>query len=124
MKMTVKDIFSIKGQGAVLAGHLDEGEMHVGQKVVLKAKENSFMTKIDGIEINRQELQTVKAEEDLAILIRNIDLSLLSDGVTYTEETNYIVDNLIVYEASNETEDEKNLENKIQSVSKWWQFWK
>jgi translation elongation factor EF-Tu-like GTPase len=124
MKMTVKDIFSIKGRGAVLAGHLDEGEMHVGQKVVLKAKENSFMTKIDGIEINRQELQTVKAEEDLAILIRNIDLSLLSDGVTYTEEPNYIVDNLIVYEASNETEDEKNLENKIQSVSKWWQFWK
>ena len=124
MKMTVQDIFSIRGRGAVLAGHLDEGEMHVGQKVILKTKENSLKTKIDGIEINRQELQSVEAKKDLAILIRDIDLSLLSDGVTYNEETNYSVKNLIVQEAPNESDDEEKVESKLQPASKWWQFWK
>ncbi len=99
MNMTIESIFSLTSSGAVLAGYLEAGNLKVGQDILVKTKNNSIKTKIEGIEINKESVSAAKAGQHLAIMASNIDFDLLSDGVLHTEDGLYIPENLKVIEA-------------------------
>ena len=113
MKMIVESIFSLTSRGAVLAGYLEEGSLKVGQRIILKTQTNSVSTRVDGIEINRESISAAVQGQHLAILVSNINLELLSDGVRRTDKGNYIVENLKVIAHPRDTE-------SIQPTKRWW----
>jgi translation elongation factor EF-Tu-like GTPase len=83
--MIVESIFSMSSRGAVLAGYLKEGELKVGQDILLRSRDHHIKSKIEGIEIDRKSLLTAKEGQHLAILLYDLDLTLVSDGFTYAE---------------------------------------
>ena len=113
MNMIIESIFSLTSRGTVLAGYLEEGTLSVGQNIILKTPKNSVSTKVDGIEINRESILTAEEGQQLAILVSNVNLKLLSDGVICTEDRDYIIKNLKVIEGPKDIE-------SIRITKKWW----
>jgi translation elongation factor EF-Tu-like GTPase len=49
-KYTIKDTFKITGRGLVLAGHIDEGVIYIGDFIEFNALDKKRKRKITGIE--------------------------------------------------------------------------
>ncbi len=113
MNMIIESIFSLTSRGAVLAGYLEEGTIEVGQNIILKTPDNALSTVVEGIEVNRKSISTAEQGEHLAILVNNINLKLLSDGVIYTDDRNFIIKSLKAVEGP------RNIES-IKTTKKWW----
>jgi selenocysteine-specific translation elongation factor len=55
-KMIVKfdSMFVVKGQGVILSGEVEEGEISIGQKVTLTSPKFSLDIRVKGLEIERK----------------------------------------------------------------------
>ena len=49
-KMTVEDVFLIKGRGTVVTGRVESGTFHVGQNITIQTANGDITTTITGIE--------------------------------------------------------------------------
>ena len=71
-KMTVEDIFTIRGRGTVLTGKIESGVLKVGDEVTLKSQTGSKKTVVTGIESFRKALKEAKAGDNVGVLVRDV----------------------------------------------------
>jgi elongation factor Tu len=67
-QMTIEDVFSIRGRGTVVTGHIESGTLKVGDEVNLAGR----TVKVDGIEAFRKALKEANAGEHVGILLRDV----------------------------------------------------
>ena len=79
-KMTIQDVFIVKGRGVVVTGQIESGIIKVGDNVELVDLNESKNVVVTGIEKFRKVLSEAKAGENVGILLKDIDNAEVKRG--------------------------------------------
>ena len=79
-RMTVQDIFSIKGRGTVVTGRIESGTVTVGDEIRIQGKDSSKTATVNGVEMRRKVITHAKAGDDVGILLKDIDKEDVQQG--------------------------------------------
>lgn len=72
-RLTVQDVFSIRGRGTVVTGRVEAGAVRVGDTVQLSRVSGIRQpVGIDGIEMFRKRLDTASAGDNVGLLLRHL----------------------------------------------------
>jgi elongation factor Tu len=71
-RMTVADVFSIKGRGTVVTGEIESGTLNVNDEIYLRRTSSSRRVVVSGIEMFRNLSNSAQAGENVGILLRDI----------------------------------------------------
>ena len=71
-RMTVQDVFSIKGRGTVVTGKIETGTLKVGDEVAVQGKNGEKRTVVTGIEAFRKILDQANVGDNVGILLKDV----------------------------------------------------
>ncbi|BDN82721.1 MULTISPECIES: EF-Tu/IF-2/RF-3 family GTPase [Mycobacterium] len=80
-RMTVQDVFFIRGRGIVATGRVEHGELRVGDEVRIN---DGSGVRVDAIEAFRNKLDTAKAGDNVGLLFKKLTKSDLAAGDVIT----------------------------------------
>ena len=86
-RMTVEDVFAIRGRGAVATGRVEYGELSVGDEVCVN---NGYTARVDGIEVLRKKVQTAGLGDDIGILLSKVGTDDLAAGDVITSASGFM----------------------------------
>lgn len=76
-RMTVEDVFAIRGRGVVATGHVEYGQLRVGDEVQIN---DGDIVRVDGIEAFRKRLTEATAGDTIGVLFSKLDKSAIARG--------------------------------------------
>jgi translation elongation factor EF-Tu-like GTPase len=79
-RMTVEDVFSIRGRGTVATGKIELGPLRVGDKVRI----NEETVRVDGIEAFRKTLDEANAGDNVGLLFGKLSKNKIQRGDVIT----------------------------------------
>ncbi len=79
-RMTVEDVFSIKGRGTVVTGKIEAGTLSVGDQVFLRGEGYVKKIEVTGLEMFRKLLDQAKAGDAVGVLLGGISRDDVSRG--------------------------------------------
>lgn len=71
-RMTVEDVFFIRGRGTVVTGQIESGTLRKGDEVYLNGQGGSRRTVVTGIEMFRRILDQAQAGDNVGLLLRDV----------------------------------------------------
>src|SRR5699024_8439498 len=72
--MTVEDVFSITGRGTVATGHVESGQVEVGDEVeIIVLADVAQKTTVTGVEMFRKLLDYAEAGDNIGALLRGVE---------------------------------------------------
>ena len=71
-RMTIADVFAIRGRGTVVTGRVESGTLNVGDEVYIKGPAGSKKTVVAAIEAFRARLDRAAAGDNIGLLLQNI----------------------------------------------------
>ena len=71
-RMTVQDVFSIKGRGSVITGRIESGTITVGNEIRIQRKSSSKTAVVNGLEVQRKVTTQAQTGDDVGILMKDI----------------------------------------------------
>lgn len=80
-RLTVQDVFFIKGRGLVATGHVEVGEIRVGDEVWING---ARPVQVEAIERFRKKLDEAVAGDNVGLLFSGLDRADLSSGDVLT----------------------------------------
>jgi elongation factor Tu len=87
-RMTIQDVFVIRGRGAVATGRVEYGQLSVGDEVRIN---DGPAVRVDAIELFRKKVTTASAGEDIGILLSKLAKDELSAGDVITSSGAFLV---------------------------------
>ncbi len=81
-RMTVEDVFSIKGRGTVAVGKIESGTLHVGDKIRITRQNGGIgnTSVVSGLEMFRKTVKEATAGDTVGVLLRDISRDDLQRG--------------------------------------------
>ncbi|MBN1876966.1 MAG: hypothetical protein JXA33_22280 [Anaerolineae bacterium] len=76
-RMTVEDVFTIKGRGTVVTGRVESGTIAVGDAIEIHSVDGIMQTVVEGVEMFHKTVSRANVGDNVGILLRNVD----KDGV-------------------------------------------
>ena len=83
-RMTVQDVFSIKGRGTVVTGRVESGTLNVEDELLIQGKNASKTAVVNGIEMFRKVTKQAKAGDNVGVLLRDISKEDVQQGDVLT----------------------------------------
>jgi len=90
-RMTVEDVFSIKGRGTVVTGKIETGTIKIGDEITIQGRNGEKRTIVSGIEMFRKTMNQAGTGDNVGLLLKDIarpDIQqgdvLLSPGSDFT----------------------------------------
>ena len=80
-RMTVQDVFVIRGRGAVATGRVEYGELRVGDQVKIN---DGPTVRVDAIEAVRKKVDTATVGDNVGLLFKTLDKNDLAAGDVIT----------------------------------------
>ncbi|WP_319432484.1 EF-Tu/IF-2/RF-3 family GTPase [Mycobacterium sp. RTGN5] len=80
-RLTVQDVFFIKGRGLVATGHVEAGEVRVGDEVRING---ARAVQVEAIERFRKKLDSAAAGDNVGLLFSGLDRTDLASGDVLT----------------------------------------
>ncbi len=80
MIMAVEDVFSIKGRGTVATGRIEQGIVHVGDKLEVVGLKPTRDTVCTGVEMFNKTLEQGEAGDNVGLLLRGIEREDIERG--------------------------------------------
>jgi len=71
-RMTVEDVFSIKGRGTVVTGKIESGTIKVGDEIAIQGKNGEKRTIVTGVEMFRKTMSQANAGDNVGILLKDV----------------------------------------------------
>ena len=71
-RMTVDDVFSIRGRGTVVTGKIESGTLKVGDEVAIQGTNGEKRVIVIGIEMFRKMLSQANAGDEVGVLLKDI----------------------------------------------------
>jgi elongation factor Tu len=71
-RMTIEQVFSIRGRGTVVVGCIEQGTLTVGDTVEIKGQIDVKRTVVAGIEMFRRRIDRVGVGDNVGVFLRNI----------------------------------------------------
>ncbi len=72
-RMTIEDVFSIRGRGTVVMGQIESGTLNVGDEVGIRRQGSFKKAVVLGLEAFQQQLQQAQAPDTVGVLLRDIN---------------------------------------------------
>jgi elongation factor Tu len=79
-RMTVQDVFSIKGRGTVVTGRIESGTITVGDEIRIQGKSSSKTVVVAGVEANRKVIKQAQAGDNIGILLKDLSKEDVQQG--------------------------------------------
>lgn len=81
-RMTVADVFSIKGRGTVATGKIDSGSLRVGDKIRITLQNGGIgkTAVVSGLEMFRKTTREAAAGDNVGVLLKDISRDDLQRG--------------------------------------------
>lgn len=83
-RMTVQDIFSIKGRGTVVTGQIESGTLSVGDEIRIQGKSASRTAVVAGVEMLRKVVTRAQAGDNIGVLLKDIGKQDIQAGDVLT----------------------------------------
>ena len=80
-RMTIADVFFIRGRGSVATGKIEDGTLRVGDEVLI---DGNGPVRVDGIEAFRKLLEQAAAPENVGLLFSKLERGQLKPGAVIT----------------------------------------
>ena len=80
-RMTVADVFFIKGRGLVATGRVEAGTLRVGDELQLNG---GATVKVDGIEAFRRVMEEAREGDNIGVLLHNLEREDVNAGDVLT----------------------------------------
>ena len=71
-RMTVQDVFSIKGRGTIVTGQIESGTLTVGDEIRIQGMSSSKSTVVTGVEMFRKVVTQAQAGDNVGVLLKDI----------------------------------------------------
>lgn len=71
-RMTIQDVFSIKGRGSVVTGQIESGTISAGDTVQIQGRNSAKTTTVSSLEIQRKVTTQAQRGDHVGILLKNI----------------------------------------------------
>ncbi len=78
--MAIEDDFTITGRGTVVTGKIERGKIHVNDEVEIVGINETKRTVVTSIELLNSTVDTAKAGDSVALLLRNIEKDEIERG--------------------------------------------
>ena len=89
-RMTIEDVFFIRGRGTVVTGVISQGALNVGDFVTLNRDDYEIQVQVTGIEVFHRRTGSAGAGERVGIFLKNITKEEVSRGdVLESSDPNY-----------------------------------
>jgi elongation factor Tu len=79
--MPVEDVFTITGRGTVVTGRIEQGVIHVGDKVEIVGMGDTRETTVTGVEMFRKLMDEGQAGDNVGLLVRGIERTDVERGM-------------------------------------------
>lgn len=79
-RMTIQDVFSIRGRGTVVTGHIERGVLEVGDFVWIKKPNGARGTEVAGIEKFRRRLDRAGVGDYVGVILQDIGKDEVRSG--------------------------------------------
>ena len=79
-RLTVKDVFTIKGRGTVVTGQIESGTLNVGDEIQIQRQGSSKKVVVTGIEAFRKQLNQAQMGDNVGVLLRDIGRQDIQSG--------------------------------------------
>lgn len=79
-RMTIKDVFSIKGRGVVVTGLVEDGALNVGDEVYYKGPSGVKKTAVAGLEALGKQITQAEIGDTIGVLLQGLDRAELRKG--------------------------------------------
>jgi elongation factor Tu len=80
--MPIEDVFTITGRGTVVTGAIQQGTVHVGDKVqIIGIKSEIRDTVVTGVEMFRKMMDEGQAGDNVGLLLRGVDREMVERGM-------------------------------------------
>ena len=80
-RLTVEDVFSIRGRGTVVTGRVESGTVRVGLEVqVVRGAQVVAHTKVTGVEMFRKVLDSASVGDNVGLLLADLTKDQLGHG--------------------------------------------
>ena len=83
-KMTIMDVFAIRGRGTVVTGLIESGKIHVDDKVEIHSSERTSTTTVTTIEMFRKSLDSAVMGDQVGLYLQDIDKNDVKRGDVLT----------------------------------------
>ena len=83
-RMTVEDVFSIRGRGTVVTGQIESGTLTVGDEISFRREGVFKKAVVTGIEAFRKQLQQAQAGDNVGVLLRDVNKPDIQRGDVLT----------------------------------------
>src|SRR5262249_19958464 len=78
--LAVEDVFSITGRGTVATGRIERGQIKVGEEVEIVGLQETRKTVVTGVEMYQKTLDSGIAGDNVGVLLRGIDKTMIERG--------------------------------------------
>jgi elongation factor Tu len=72
-RMTVQDVFSIRGRGTVVVGQIESGTLLVGDEIYIQGTGSSRRAVVAGLEMFRKQVPQAQAGDNIGVLLRDLN---------------------------------------------------
>ncbi len=79
-RMTVQDVFSIKGRGTVIIGRIESGTISVGDEILIKGRSSNKKAVVAGVEVRRKVTTSAQAGDEAGIRLQDIEKEDVQQG--------------------------------------------
>ncbi|MBN1584114.1 MAG: hypothetical protein JXA89_25615 [Anaerolineae bacterium] len=79
-RLTVEDVFSIRGMGTVVTGRVDSGTLHVGDTVEIVGQSTRQKTTVDRIEMFRKQVDQAETGDMVGVFLQGIERGQVQRG--------------------------------------------
>jgi elongation factor Tu len=86
-RMTVEDVFVIRGRGAVATGRVEYGELRVGDQVKIN---DGPSVRVDAIEAFRKKIDTATTGDNVGLLFKTLDKNDVAAGDVITSSVAFL----------------------------------
>ena len=83
-RMTVQELFSIKGRGTVVTGQIESGTLAVGDEIRINGRSSSRKTVVAGVEVARKVVPRARAGDHVGVLLKDISEQDVQQGDVLT----------------------------------------
>lgn len=71
-RMTVEDVFYIRGRGTVVTGQIESGTLLVGDEIHIKGPDSSRRAVVAGLEMFRKQIPQAQSGDNVGVLLRDL----------------------------------------------------
>ena len=71
-RMTIQDVFAIRGRGTVVTGQIESGTLQVGDVIKIETQVDTIETVVTGIEMFRRTIDQAGAGENVGVFLRGV----------------------------------------------------